>query len=610
MRAGSQIPVAIQVDTAQDELYTLQNEATPTVFAKSLPTSAPAQSLDTYHLSSIITPFLCAVLDNVDFRTNDLARSYRLFSVLRLIFNLKPDSGLDVLDVVAYHTDRARYFAISIMMTYWPRSFGHTVISKPFPILNYQETRKRVQARTMGNADPHSHEFVPWHFVLSPMSAVFEGASFEDCHACGKSIAGFGLLCPFCLCCVHSSCWDAPEGSCMAHYRVSGTSNKVALHRFSRLQLEASGFEPSTIRNSRGHAFVLVNLYTLSLCAICALPLWGHVAQGYHCYKCKHFVHGECIRAGLQSPNGLTCQPSEDISRITVDSKSMHATFFKFYQDLIFAEEALSKLSYEEVTVCWSILFLQLQLLQDGVASGSVVITSDEQQRDFVDTCEMKRIVSMYENHMQSGKVAATALQNEVFRDKRHSRHSHMFMFNLPVLHFMASTLKSPPHDEPDMVPGLLNVQRTLDIPMEEAGDCVLYSVSCAQIRHVLSREFQIHHKELFRIVVHHLHTLGFLECHDLVGQYSTLTKDMPMNEAMCTFPIPLGLDNSANVESLIAAVESCLKSLDLSVNEAGFLMLSRKLWPTELASEYALFRLTRSILEWILSEVRGCIRG
>ncbi|KAJ7172444.1 hypothetical protein C8R46DRAFT_149097 [Mycena filopes] len=73
--------------------------------------------------------------------------------------------------------------------------------------------------------------------------------------------------------------------------------------------------------------------------------------------------------------------------------------------------------------------------------------------------------------------------------------------------------------------------------------------------------------------------------------------------DALCVFPIPLGLDLSTNVETLAAAVEACLADLDLSVNEAGFLLLMRKLWPNGMATEYSLKRLMRTIVTWILAE-------
>ena len=72
-----------------------------------------------------------------------------------------------------------------------------------------------------------------------------------------------------------------------------------------------------------------------------------------------------------------------------------------------------------------------------------------------------------------------------------------------------------------------------------------------------------------------------------------------------CFFRLPLGLDLSSGVESLIVAIEVCLRELDVSMNEAGFLLLVRRLWPNGMLSDYAIVRLMRALLNWILSEVR-----
>ena len=559
----------------------------------------------------MVTPLLCAILDNVDLMALDLTRNYRLFALLRLIFSLKPDACLDVLDTVAYHTERAKYLAVSILVTYWPRCFGVPVSTKPFPILNYQQFRKGEKSHASMVVDTHTHEFMPWLFVDNPASAILEGSSFEDCHACGKAIIGLGLLCPFCHCVAHSACWDSPEGSCISHYQTNnGNSSKVALHRFSRVQTDHldKGSNETADPLTHHHAFELVNVHTLSICAICNAPLWGHLAQGYHCNKCNHFAHRVCIND--QSPNiaSLPCRPSEDISYIMISSDQIHSTFCEFYRDLIFTEDALLSLSYEEVAIAWSIMFVQLQLIQYGIASGSIVVTGTY-QGEFVDVCEANRLVTLYERFLQSGRRSLSPTLAEASRFQAFSHRPYAFIFNLSVLHVIASSLKSPNRDEEDAGHSLLNVAPSPgSTPLDESGESVLYSVSYLHIRQTLGREFNIRHRRLSRIVTHYLHVLGFMESHDLGGQFNQALSDTNEDNEICAFPIPLGLDTSIHVETLVSAVEACLKSLDLSLNEIGFLLLSRKLWPNELASDYALSRLARSILEWILSEVRSVL--
>lgn len=73
--------------------------------------------------------------------------------------------------------------------------------------------------------------------------------------------------------------------------------------------------------------------------------------------------------------------------------------------------------------------------------------------------------------------------------------------------------------------------------------------------------------------------------------------------DVRCAFVLPFLLDISTDVETLVTAVESSLTDLDLTVNEVGLLLLSRRLWPDGLSSEYALRRLSRTLIFWILAE-------
>ena len=62
----------------------------------------------------------------------------------------------------------------------------------------------------------------------------------------------------------------------------------------------------------------------------------------------------------------------------------------------------------------------------------------------------------------------------------------------------------------------------------------------------------------------------------------------------------------STEVETLVASIEACLSDIDLSVNEAGLLLLVRKFWPDGMLTDYALRRLSKAVLTWLASEVRS----
>jgi hypothetical protein len=70
-----------------------------------------------------------------------------------------------------------------------------------------------------------------------------------------------------------------------------------------------------------------------------------------------------------------------------------------------------------------------------------------------------------------------------------------------------------------------------------------------------------------------------------------------------CLFPIVTAIDPTPDVEHLIHSIWRCLSSVDLSVNECGFLLLTRQCWPDPFMSDYTTERLVGCIFHWLLLE-------
>ncbi|KAH8923724.1 hypothetical protein BT69DRAFT_1333613 [Atractiella rhizophila] len=98
--------------------------------------------------------------------------------------------------------------------------------------------------------------------------------------------------------------------------------------------------------------------------------------------------------------------------------------------------------------------------------------------------------------------------------------------------------------------------------------------------------------------LLQHLSTSGFIERLD--GQVFS----SPSPTHVCVFPLPSLIDPSPVVETLVVAVDSCLSDSDLSVQECGLILLSTRAWPTSFSSAYALDRLCRIVLKWVLDDV------
>ncbi|KAI5122947.1 hypothetical protein M0805_006828 [Coniferiporia weirii] len=616
--------VAIQVDEAQDEIptssplsLTWQQWCQPNaIFQGILSSNAPAQSLESYYVSSVIGPMLAAILDNVDLSTQNLALSHRIHKLFHFLADYKPDMPLFLLEVAAFHSSRARYSALSLLQTFWSNAFGHLCMSKPFPLVTYSESLRVAgagpQRSQQGVGHPHSHQFVPWYFSPHPSSVLFEGSSLHDCHSCLKQIKDFGLMCPFCMCVVHSNCYDAPEGSFLSHYPMSNepSTQRVAVHRFSYIRPRRLGFESKVLGPVRGsryqHSFRLANIFTLSVCGICHLPLWGYISQGYRCSACNQYVHSSCLH-GETADKLSSCHSEPDAGRITVKWSELRSSFIRFYHDFPFQEEDLPKCTHEELSIYWSLLWIQLHLLKYGIASGSIIVVRDQPlspqtQESGIDDFELQHLIKLYGAYLESPRLHISAMFQDLLKANDYIPHFRGILFDWPILLYITSVIKSSPAEEDDTGSVFLNVAPTSDA--EVSGDFPMYPAEVlplACLRDALGRHFNLFQTQAACIMLGHLRHSGFFDSVDLPeGLFRTC--DRPL-EIECSFALPLGLDLSADVELLVVAVERCLEDLDIAVNESGFLLLIRKLWPNSMASDYALARLTKSVLAWILAE-------
>ena len=570
-------------------------------------TNAPAQTLDTYYLASLSVPLLTAILENIDIHTLDLDLNNRVHRLIHLIMASKTDTPLDILDIIAYSTRKVRYRAAGLLHTLWPRALGHLSISKPFPVLsctyNSQITSQRKRIKPVPQ---HNHQFVPWRFHPAASSILFEGLALHDCHVCRKQISGLGFLCSFCMCTMHPSCYDSPEGSHLAQFSVQNEPNtqKVALFRYSFITPQTLDSDPFILEIGT-HAFELVNVFTLSLCAVCYLPLWGYLAQGYRCANCNRFAHELCLQS--DSTEHLPhCSTSSDTNAITVDWSVLRSSFAEYYHDILFREEDIVKHTHEELSVYCSILWVQLELLKHGVASGSIIITQIKPttagaRGGGVDDFELQYLVKMYDAYLASGRLNTSPVFGDWLQRNQAPAHFQNLLFDWPSLAFITSIIKTP-NIESDTSNDFLNVS-ALDSSTADLASHPFEVTNVAHIRDLLGEEFGLLHDQAACIIISQLHYLGFLDCPQLPkGFFRTCNKP---NEMDCFFRLPLGLDLSSGVESLIVAIEVCLRELDVSMNEAGFLLLVRRLWPNGMLSDYAIVRLMRALLNWILSEVR-----
>ncbi|KAF7323012.1 hypothetical protein HMN09_00080900 [Mycena chlorophos] len=587
-------PVSITVDVVADDEATGVDSTGPSAWmpwtasavVNLRAATAPFQSQAIYCLSALIPPLLAAVLESVVLSDTRPDVAHRFHRLMQLIMTSKPDAWLDILEVAAYHSP-ARLTAMSLVSTFWPSALGHFVVARSLAPNRRDDFPK-------ARDHPYTHHFVPWHFHSSTEPLAF-GLMRAACHACSVQMDGFGLFCSHCSCSVHFGCYVYPEGSAVVQYSPDRNVQRVASFRFSPLL----GNPRKRLAPVNGHFFHEINMFTLCLCFVCRRPLWGCTRQGVSCIACSQFAHSSCVD-GNQSL--LPCYGAShvvDASTMSIQWSDLRNSCLDHYGDILrLTAEQLASRPYEEISLISAVLWTQTELMTHGVSSGSIDIIykgrSAAHAKDFkVHEFEIHRVLAWCNDLLLRPFALRLSMSfGDYLEQTGQQRSPHGLLFDWSTLIFIVSTIKSP-FPLPIGQTNLLNV-----VDAAEPDDTVhilqpFEVLNVAHLRNMLGYEFTVYSDAAARLFLEHIFHLGFFEASD-----STLSKD-----TVCSSPLPLGLDLSTTVETLMAAVEACLADIDLSVNEAGFLLLVRRLWPNGMSTDYSVKRTIRVIVSWILAE-------
>lgn len=226
------------------------------------------------------------------------------------------------------------------------------------------------------------------------------------CKECFKPIKDFGLRCFQCKGSVHYNCSSAVadmKDQGIMFYVKAGGIQKVVTPQYCNIppqprfrDMVNRGLLGWTIKSNSsrvgllGHMFQLVNLYTLTICACCGLPLWGISQQGYHCMECNRFVHVQCLAEAEERnsfikkrENGSSfqmCVPYQPLleSDIQISQSDLSNNLCLYYDDALPLNiESLEGRSFEEVGTMLNALMLQDHILHCGVAAGCLLITHE-----------------------------------------------------------------------------------------------------------------------------------------------------------------------------------------------------------------------------------------
>lgn len=568
-----------------------------------LSTNAPSHQLSVYYSSSALVNIFTSIISAIGTGQDSEARPevlHRLHHIVDLVCRMKHDLYMDLLEVVASQPIRARYAAVSFLTTLWPAAVGHSSLSCPFPITSYPPATPRVS--------PYDHQFVPWCFRASSLQHL-PNLSQTDCRSCSKPIREFGLYCPYCLCAVHFGCYDYPGGCHLSQHRSADNSNvqRIAMYRFSDLLPPRRDKEPMTI-SVKGHAFRLTNLFTLSLCTFCRKPLWGNFAQCFRCVTCTTLVHDKCLQSLRNKPEGLSSCSMGDFTSDSLEIQwaDLRQSCVDHYDDLLTTNrDHLSEKTYEELDVFLTMLFIQKQILDNGVAMGSIVIRQRgklvaQQDAPVLDSFELHHVIACCEDLISSKNSDVSPGMDEYLVDNGLHPAQFLVTCEWTSLLYIASVIKAPRATHNPVPSGTLIVPILPDSSSDDDSTHPNEVVTLSQLRDILGYDFHLFSDHAAKHVLSLLHHLGFF----YEPRFNPDIFSGDPQETYCIFPLPLGLDLSTNVELLFSSIEASLSDLDLSVNEFGFLILTRKLWPDGLLSDYAHRRLCKSVLCWILAEV------
>lgn len=477
------------------------------------------------------------------------------------------------------------------------------------------------------------------------------------CSECFKLIKGYGLRCYRCKCSVHYGC-SAGEDQDIMLYVKEGGIQKVVSPQFCHIppQPRANVFYGNEseenyslpVVNAFGHQFHLINLFTLILCAVCRLPLWGISLQGYRCSVCNKFVHSSCLSACIKEkdfrrkhPNIQTCQPYQPLleSDTRISYESLCTDLKDYYGDLLpSSEEDLHGRKFEEVGTILSILMLQDNILQCGITSGCLLVSHEDEDplhSDNNNLSESPRYCPLLQRgmdicmvYLSSGSCHASIFLSDFYVGRPHNLEACVLSKEEYLAHVAAMMkamatcktdqgpiIKASPHITKE-AHGYLRLETaqqdkqisssrgevcTFELPREtmEKNKMVSWLMDTLEFKSIAA----------VKILIQHMRNLGLIE--NLNGT-PALFPNEELNSTLrttgssgnkCVFPIPFAIDYSPNVELLLNTIDACLSDIDISINECGMLLLTRRCWPDPFMSFYTSSRLIESILSWIFQE-------
>jgi hypothetical protein len=495
----------------------------------------------------------------------------------------------------------------------------------------------------------------------------------SNCRECFKVIKGYGLKCYACRDGLHYNCYNQKMSTNfldILHYVNDGGVHKVvspqfctirpamrmkrALHNRSSSSSSNSGNQTSL--EILGHQFQLMNLFTLTLCLCCRMPLWGISYQGYQCSKCNRFAHLDCILTNGQQGKATIddCKPLPFTEHdISIERRRLEEDFKRYYSDMLTKADMLHNTSFEEASTLLNTLLLQENILHCGTSAGCFVVTdADANPLSLTDSHnnhikgsnndvseELHSAIERCKIYLQNGDPKASVYISDLSVISEYHVNEMILSDDLYLSH-IAAMLKAQSNRSQFTGDSRESMRSTLPNRRSTANPSGYLQVSANShnrklsvndhgiIEETLPPNEMLHShlmlewlrnnlnftsNSLSKVFLQHLSDTGLFERWDglpliFPEEISSRHQDPTMEQfgarsVPCIFTVPFAIDSSPSVESLITAIDACLSDMSLSINEHGLLLLTRRCWPDPFTSTYTWERLIYAILKWVYQE-------
>ncbi|KAI8378600.1 hypothetical protein BD560DRAFT_453435 [Blakeslea trispora] len=495
---------------------------------------------------------------------------------------------------------------------------------------------------------------------------VHKNPTDSQCKECFKPIRGCGLQCFQCRSNIHLDCYSSKvhtDGQGMLFYLKAGGIQKVVAPQYCIVppqprcrDMVDCGDLQWNIKFSAakvellGHSFQLVNLFTTVLCICCHLPLWGNCLQAYRCTTCFRFVHPKClaeiegiITSSTNSSHVLKNCSSKTLMQeadITISQTQLEKSLAEFYGDTLPEQtESLKGRSFEEVNLMINILLIQKNVLHYGVASGCIIIAQESDDpllltnnhdKPSSHSVILSQAIDVYSEFLKSAEDIHVStffvdfFSHSDFTAIKYLMNKQDFLYHLGA---MMKSLSASSHTNASGFPAnnrqqqraLDHSQGFLQVSPNNAWEDYEYNSDLDEVhtpnenldRSVLLSWIMtnLNFKSLkaAEILLQHMRNIGIFERFDalpLLFTHQATAEELDNEPAVqCIFPVPFAIDFSANVESLVNSIEACMQDIDLSINECGLLLLTRRCWPDRFMSHYTQERLIRAVVGWNFDE-------